>query len=185
MAIASTPPGGRAALPRWESILVPCLLAANVAALYFGLTSEFITVKKSLTFWGFPLFSETNTVSMLSGACTLLDEGSYVIFALVFVFSVVFPIVKVALLAGLHLARAGHQRWFPGLMQWLVKLGPWSLLDVMVVAVLIVVVRLRELMEVELLPGFYCFLAAVLLSVVNSALIKRAARAACLPAFAS
>ena len=55
----------------------------------------------------------------------------------------------------------------------------------MVVAVLIVVVRLGELMQVELLPGFYWFLAAVFLSVVNSGLIARAARTACLPSAGS
>ncbi|MFN0006261.1 MAG: paraquat-inducible protein A [Planctomycetota bacterium] len=145
----------------------PALLVLASVLLALGLCLPLMHVEKML-FW-------ENSYSVVTGVFGLAQDGQYVLATVVFFWSVVFPIAKLALLYWLWFGRAGaNQR--ASVLAWLDKLGKWSMLDVYIVAVLIVAVKLGPLAEVTVEPGLYVFGAAVLLSMIVGARIARLAR---------
>ena len=118
-----------------------------------------------------------NSYSVVTGVFGLAEDRQYLLAAVVFFWSVVFPIAKLALLHWLWFART-DQAQRTAVLRWLDKLGKWSMLDVYIVAVLIVAVKLGPLAEVTVEPGLYVFGAAVLLSMLACARIEKLARRA-------
>ena len=118
-----------------------------------------------------------NSYSVVTGVFGLAEDKQYVLATVVFFWSVVFPIAKLALLYWIWFGRTDKdQRAF--VVKWLDKLGKWSMLDVYIVAVLIVAVKLGPLAEVTVEPGLYVFGAAVLLTMAAGARVERSARRA-------
>lgn len=111
-------------------------------------------------------FGHVRTFSLLGGIVELFDRKSYFIGCVLLVFSVVFPyaklaailvatsrMVKLSMKTRRRLAHVAHVT------------GRYSMLDILVVAVMIVVVKFDGLVEVRALPGTILFCAAVLLSI--------------------
>jgi len=103
-----------------------------------------------------------NQFSILSGVTELLLEGQWLLFVLIAGFSLVLPLLKILTLFRILSAstpRPALQRYLHLMHEY----GRWSMLDVMVVAVLIVTVKLGAIASVEVHGGLYLFGAAVLL----------------------
>ena len=137
-------------------------LALVITALLLGvgLTAPIVTVKK------FVLVQ--NTFSVLSGVVQLARDGQWFLFAVITGFSVLLPMLKIALLYRLvssQSAAAGLRRH----LDWLHTYGKWSMLDVFIVAVLVVAVKLGAIASVEMRYGLYAFAAAVLLTMIVTA----------------
>ena len=157
----------RQAFPRHYG--TPALLVLASVSLALGLYLPLLQIEKML-FW-------ENSYSVVTGVFGLAEDGQYVLATVVFFWSVVFPIAKLALLYWLWFGRTDRdQRAL--VLRWLDKLGKWSMLDVYIVAVLIVAVKLGPLAEVTVRPGLYVFGAAVLLSMLVGARIEKLARRA-------
>ncbi len=151
---------------RWGT---PVLLLAASVTLAFGLYMPLMRIEKML-FW-------KSRYSVVTGVFGLAEDGQYVLATVVFFWSVVFPISKLALLYWMWFGRADRsQRAF--VVKWLDKLGKWSMLDVYIVAVLIVAVKLGPLAEVTVEPGLYVFGAAVLLTMLAGSRVEKVARRA-------
>jgi paraquat-inducible protein A len=149
---------------RWGT---PTLLVAASVLLAFGLYMPLLRLEKML-FW-------KSSYSVVTGVFGLAEDGQYVLATVVFFWSVVFPIVKLALLYWIWFGKTDkNQRAF--VVKWLDKLGKWSMLDVYIVAVLIVAVKLGPLAEVTVEPGLYVFGAAVLLTMLVGARVEKTAR---------
>jgi hypothetical protein len=58
------------------------------------------------------------------------------------------------------------------LNEWVSKLSKWSLLDVLVIAILIVTIKVKGLVSVEAAIGTHLFCGAILLSMVASGCVK-------------
>ncbi len=148
---------------------VPLILAASAWLLYRGLNMPILTVRK---LW------KQNTFSILEGIQALRDDGHLSLAVLVFFFSVIFPIAKLAMLTCAWFVPLGEtlrSRVINGLS----LLGKWSMLDVFIVAVLIVAVKLGALAEAKPLPGVYYFGASVLLAMLATALVQHLNTKAC------
>lgn len=136
---------------------LPLLIVASAVALGFGLTLPLLHLEK-MYFW-------ENRYSVATGVFGLWDDGEHFLAALVFFFSFVFPIAKLALLLGL---------WFVPMQparrgEWLARLsalGKWSMLDVFIVAILVVASKLGALADVRTEDGIYWFACAILGSIV-------------------
>lgn len=95
---------------------------------------------------------------------TFWDKQHYSLFALLFGFTVVMPILKV--LAGLWVFYAANtdalpaRRW----LHWLSTISKWSMLDVFIVAVIILALEGSLLTAASLGLGIALFAAAVVLS---------------------
>ncbi len=104
-------------------------------------------------------------VSILRGAAELWHHGDHFLFAVIVIFSVIFPLLKLGL--ALHLwywADAGG----PTLgrkLAWIEQLGRWSMLDVFVIALIVVAIQASLISDVAMHAGIYVFTLAVVLSI--------------------
>jgi len=148
-----------------QGVLVNLALLAALGLLFYGLQAPILTLEK------FYFFS--NTISLLSALQQLAQQAEWGLFALVGIFSVVFPILKmlVLLLVWNFDPYYGerHQRH----LTWLATYSKWSMLDVFVVALLVVSVKLGSLAEARVEVGIYAFAASVVLTMLLSAWIGR------------
>ena len=108
--------------------------------------------------------------SVWSGSVGLLREGEVAVGLVVFVCSIVLPLLKLLglLVITSGLAPLGARRraatW--RLIEWT---GRWGMLDVLLIAVTVAWVKLGDLVEVEPGPGALLFLATVLMSLLAAA----------------
>ena len=96
----------------------------------------------------------------------LFDRDHIFLASILLIFSVIFPYAKLiaVLIATSRLARlSGRARH--RLHKIAQFTGRYSLLDILVVAIIIVVVRFQDLAEARALPGTYLFALAVFLSI--------------------
>lgn len=110
-----------------------------------------------------------NTFSVLSGAFGLLKEGQFFLFIVITGFSVVLPLLKMAVLYQLLSTKQQTSVHLDRYLQWMHLFGKWSMLDVFVVAVLVVAVKLGAIASVEMRFGLYAFTAAVVLTMYITA----------------
>lgn len=94
---------------------------------------------------------------------------------MLFFFSIVFPFVKLAALAIIWLVRLSDEKRLQ-LLHWLGLLGKWSMLDVFVVAILIVLVKLGPVARIEPRLGVYVFALAILASMMVTVYVDRLTR---------
>jgi len=112
------------------------------------------------------LFVLRDEVSILGAIGRLFEGGEYGLFVIVFLFTVLFPVFKlaVALLVWRRLAVPDDD--LHRLLGWVEAFGRWSMLDVFVIALFVVVVKISAFSDVDIHIGLYVFAAAVLLSIV-------------------
>jgi len=135
-------------LLRWLLVLAAGLLAAGFVMPIMTLT-QFIFFDQSF--------------SILSGVWQLFLDQHFVLFVLITTFSIVLPIAKIALLFNLLSPNTKHPRTRKKLLKLMHDYGRWAMLDVMVVAMLIVVVKLGAVVSIKIHSGLYIFGASVLL----------------------
>lgn len=146
---------GRPFLPR-------LLVVAATLAFAVGLTVPVVTFRTGLA---------RDSYSVLGGLVDLVREGDVALAVLVFAFSVVFPVVKLALLQhALHGPISSERR--TRLVQALERLGRWSMLDVFVIAILIGAMHLGILSEAYAEPGVYVFAAGILLAMLATRAVQ-------------
>ena len=115
----------------------------------------------------------SSSVSILSGLLVLWDDEQYFLFLVLLVFSVLFPVLK--LVFGLwvwFVARAANRAAI-GRLEALAK---WSMLDVLVIALIVAALNVTVISGVFVHAGLYLFTASVVLSKVALARIKAVAR---------
>ncbi len=139
-----------------------CTLGA-AACLVLGLTQPVIKFTH-LYFWA-------DTHSILSILSALWAGGEIFLAAVIFVFSIVFPALKLV-----YIAMAGtlstfdpawRGRWFRR-VGWL---GKWSMLDVLVLALLVFYAKAAQFADAVSLPGVYFFAGSVFLTMAAYSLI--------------
>ena len=111
----------------------------------------------------------THQSSLMGGTFELLQHGSWFVGTVVLIFSIVFPLVKIVLLIELsllQLLKKGQKAWTLRLME---KLGKWSMMDVMLLAFLVMLVKLGNVVEFQLGPAVIVFVLCVVMSVIASA----------------
>lgn len=119
-------------------------------------------------FW---LFS--NDVTILGGALTLARGGEWALAAIIFIFAVLVPGLKLAALGALWYVLPPASPAGRRLARALDHVGRWAMLDVFVIALLVFVIKLRGLGHVTVMPGFYLFCGAALLSIALGGFIER------------
>ena len=162
-------------VPRLQSLFLrhrmrvdaPLLILAAAVCLGFGLSLPLIDVEK--------LFWDTE-YSVATGVFGLWKDGEHVLAAIVFFFSVVFPIAKLSLLLWIWFGRVDPQQR-DATLRWLAALGKWSMLDVFIVAILIVAAKLGPT-SVSARAGIYFFGGAILLSMLATILVQGLAKRA-------
>ncbi|MDB5969699.1 MAG: Paraquat-inducible protein [Hydrocarboniphaga sp.] len=110
--------------------------------------------------------------TILSGVVELWQAGSWDLAVIVFVASILVPVVKIGMLVvllvtsqrGSHWARVNRSRMY----RLIEFVGHWSMLDVFVVALMAALVRFQSLADVTPRPGAVAFGAVVVLTMLAS-----------------
>jgi paraquat-inducible protein A len=144
---------------------IPALLVIAVILFGTGVFFPFFHVTK---FWLFD-----SGVSVVGGIITLFQEGEYFLFAVLTLFTLVFPCAKLGLLAIVWLEREHDLAKVRRLHGWVESLGKWSMLDVFVVAILIVAMKSAAVAEIHIGSGLYLFTFSVVATQFASAWVAR------------
>lgn len=145
------------------------LLLANTVLLLIGLVSPIITLEK--------FYIVENTFSVLTGVIQLAEDGLWFLVVIVTGFSVILPFLKLQLLYQLVSLRPRNHNTLGRYLHWVHVYGKWSMLDVFVVAILVVSVKLGAIANVQMRYGLYAFAAAVLLTMVITAVVVQLSNA--------
>lgn len=113
---------------------------------------------------------QTQASSILGGTMELLHHGSWFVGIIVLVFSIVFPLTKICLLLELSLLQLLHRRHKARTLRLMEHLGKWSMMDVMLLAFLVMLVKLGSLVEFRFGPAVIAFVLCVTMSMIASLL---------------
>ena len=154
-------------------------LAAGVltglgTAFYFaGLVLPMATLTKKFL----PFVNTTDSYNLLQTIRNLFRDGDNLLGVILVLFTFVFPVTKFfSLFMGLL---AGWNDRNSRLYKIMKATGRWSMLDVFVVAILVVMLRVETMgggLAMQARPGIYCFGASVLLAIWSGLWIDRVQR---------
>lgn len=141
------------------------LLFIACALLIAGFLLPMMTITKLVFF--------SDRFSLLLGIYELYLNGNYFLFIVVGLFSIVLPVLKIALLFRVLTFEAVDSVNLNRLIHIMHEYGRWAMLDVMVVAVLIMTVKLGAIASIEVHSGLYVFgLAVLLIMFITSKVVK-------------
>ena len=106
--------------------------------------------------------------SILGGTIELLSHGNWLVGGIVLLFSVIFPLTKIVLLLELSLLEVLHRRHKAFTLRVMEHVGKWSMMDVMLLAFLVMLVKLGNLVEFHFGPAVVAFVACVVMSMIAS-----------------
>ena len=142
-----TKKGGKVIWKNWD---IDVLLWTSIITLGIGLFAPILTFKKLLFY--------KSTVSIYLVLTGLFQEKELILFLIIVVFSVVFPVPTEEM----------NKR-----LRYLSQISKWSMLDVFLVALLVVIVRLGVLGKAEARWGIYVFAASVILSSLAASRLQK------------
>ena len=130
-----------------------------VASLGFFIAGIFLPFTAVTKLWLFE-----NQVSVYRGLIVLWHAGELFLFLILFVFTILFPFVKINSMLGLwlwpQLGREQAQRMY----HFVSNLGKWSMLDVFVLAILVLTVKSSGVANIQVGTGFFLFFISVMLT---------------------
>ncbi|MCB1426340.1 MAG: paraquat-inducible protein A [Zhengella sp.] len=142
-----------------RTILAICLFSAT-ASFALGVTLPLVEIERLLVF-----SDEPSLVQMVAG---LWQQGDGALAALIAAFSIVAPSAKLVLL---HIAAAkGPGSRAPA---WLHSLSRWSMLDVVLVAIVVFAAKSSGLATAITKPGLWFFASSVILTATAARLADR------------
>jgi paraquat-inducible protein A len=153
---------------RGERLPIVLLLLLAFALFLAGLFRPFTQVTK---LWVFD-----HDVSVYQALITLFRERELFLFGILVIFTVIFPFVKISALLVLWLKPGIELRQMARVHGFVAHLGKWSMLDVFVVAVLVVLIRAGGLATIKAQDGLLLFCASVVLTQIVSEWTGRIAK---------
>lgn len=115
-------------------------------------------------------FGHQHESSILEGVTVLLGRGHFIVGIVVLLCSMILPLAKLGALLVLTTAGAAlahrHRALTYRLVNWT---GRWGMLDVLLVAILVAVLKLGDLVEVSVGPAALAFTGVVVLSLLAAA----------------
>lgn len=147
-------------------IALPLILFAATIAFALGIVLPLIRLERLYFF-----AEEPSLVDMVGGLWT---GGDKALAALVASFSIAFPLIKLGLL---HIASHGGAEAQAKVPGWVRGLSNWSMLDVVLVALVVFAAKTSGFADAVTRPGLWFFTLSVVLTATASALLKRNASA--------
>ena len=141
----------------------------SLVLLAFGLVLDMLKIDVTANFFiDINLFNEKRSV--LGTLKTLWESSNYLPFLLIFLFGIIVPLVKSAIIFYVLLAKNVADKW----LQLVSKISKWAMADVFAISIFIAFLGARAMRNTTafLEPGFYYFTAYVLLSLVLVGLLK-------------
>lgn len=143
---------------------VGLMIIGAAMCLVLGLTMPVI----ELTY--FYVWSDTH--SFISIVRALYAEQELFLAGVLVVFSMLFPAIKLVYLLVAYTCMAAGEGARKRMLNRMAWLGKWSMLDVLVLALVIFYVKASALTQATTLPGIYFFSGAVLMTMIAYALVE-------------
>jgi paraquat-inducible protein A len=168
--LSACPNCGAAPTALWQRLQ---LRHNGAAAVLSVLAMIVLAIAISLPFIAMSELGSERVFSLVGGIVELFRTGNTVIGVILLVFSVIFPFAKltaivVATSALAPLSNRARKR----LHHVAVLTGKYSLLDILVVAIMIVLVKFQGIAEVRARSGTILFCAAIILSIAAGFLVR-------------
>ena len=148
--------------------LAALLLAVAAASFMLGITLPIVRLER--------FFILSDSYSLIAMVQTLFGDGEVLLALVILVFSILLPALKIILLSFLLVCAREHA--LAGAVHRLAgALGKWSMLDVLVVALVIFAAKTSGVASAVSEPGLYFFCLSVLATMAGGLLARRAGRA--------
>jgi len=144
-------------------IAIDILIWISLISLIFGIFLPIMTFKKLIFF--------KSRYSIYSGLISLFKDDQIILFFIIFIFSGLFPLAKIVLLVFIWYKKSFSEGKLRKYFNYHGLLSKWSMLDVFVVAILVVVLKLGIVGSVKVHLGIYFFALSILLSSITSSMI--------------
>jgi paraquat-inducible protein A len=135
------------------------IVAMLVASLGFFIAGIFLPFTAVTKLWLFE-----NQVSVYRGLIVLWQASEIFLFLILFVFTVLFPLVKINSMLGLWLWPRLENGQARRMFHFVSNLGKWSMLDVFVMAILVLTVKSSGVANIKVGLGFFLFFISVMLT---------------------
>lgn len=146
---------------------IPVYLILLLGLLITAQCLPVLSIKK-FVFW-------KSQYSLWSGTIGLFRDQHYSLGVILLIFSIFFPFAKLCTLLVLWCGKFTDDQRLRA-FKWLEILGRWSMLDVFVVAMIVVIAKSGGALQASAKIGIYLFAVAVLLSLVVTVYIRTLAR---------
>jgi paraquat-inducible protein A len=147
-----------------RSFFLGVLIVAATVCLVLGLTLPIVRFTR--------FYVWTDVHSMVSIITELYKSQEIFLAAVICLFSVGFPFVKLVYLLALYSARDWDTHSRNRFLRRLAWLGKWSMLDVLVLALVIFYVKSTKFADAVSMPGIYMFAAAVVLTMLAYGIVE-------------
>ncbi|WP_233828261.1 paraquat-inducible protein A [Paraburkholderia sp. ZP32-5] len=140
--------------------------ALLIAAALLYIPANLLPVMHTSSLFG----SEDDTI--MSGVVYFWTSGDWPLAVIVFIASIMVPMLKLSVLALLTITAQRRSRWRPQqrttLYRMVERIGRWSMLDVFVVTLTVALVRFKSLAVITAGPGAIAFGSVVILTMIAS-----------------
>lgn len=144
--------------------LLSFAIITAAVCLALGLTLPILKLTKFI-FW-------TSEYSLISTVGVLLRDGQTFLGLVVLVFSILFPVVKLAYLLLVSTLPAAELKRHAKRLKAIEWIGKWSMHDVLVLSLTIFYLKSQGIYDAASLPAVYLFTAAVVLMILSYAWLK-------------
>lgn len=145
-------------------ILIALLLFVAIFCFALGITLPILHMQKLY------FFEETPSILSLTHALWL--EGDGLLAVVVLLFSVLFPLLKLGIVFITAIAPTAELAHSP-LIRWAGVLSKWSMMDVLLVALVITAAKTSGLAEAIVQPGLWFYAISALSGAIAASLLKR------------
>ncbi|MEM9107990.1 MAG: paraquat-inducible protein A [Pseudomonadota bacterium] len=150
-------------------LILPPLLFAGPFCLALGLTLPLVRFEK--------LYFFEETPSLIGIIVSLWNDGDALLAILVALLSAVFPVAKLLVVLSEAVGRqSGEGRLTGPLGKLIPLLSKWSMMDVLLVALVIVAAKTSGVADAFTQPGLWFYAASALLVTLTHALLQRRSR---------
>ena len=156
-------------LDRNNQLFILAMLLTSFIALVVGLVAPILMI---IAYMDIPVLGQVavqfQSKSIISSIQTLYNSGNLFVAIIILLFSVIIPLLKTVIMGvALFTNYRSH------IIKWIVQLGKWSMTDVLIVSLFLVVFTLNEdeITDAKLQIGVYFFFCYVILSIAASLLL--------------
>jgi paraquat-inducible protein A len=142
--------------------ILPLLLLGASFSFALGITLPLLQIDR--------LYFFTETPSLIQITAALWTNGDIAIAIITALFSLIFPLAKLTVL---HFAAFPSPEGQTTLPSWFSAIAKWSMLDVLVVALVIFAAKTSGLASAAARPGLWFFAISVVLTALASRMVAR------------
>lgn len=138
--------------------------ALVVAAVIFYVPANILPITHTMS------LASRQSDTIISGVIYFMTSGSWFVAAVIFIASILIPLLKLFILVFLLVSVQTGSRWRPQERGQLYRLteavGRWSMVDIFVVTIMVALVKLGAVARIEAGPGAVYFAAVVIITML-------------------